>query len=84
MTKLKRRIPDSSMSAPEQGSPAKPKTKGGHSHWLMMACCVPMLVIAVALVLAGGGARILVFALGCAAMMAVMMFAMSGGQRGSR
>lgn len=84
MMKLKRRIPDSSESAPERGNPAESKTTGGHSHWLMMACCVPMLVIAVALVLAGGGARILVFALGCAAMMAVMMFAMSSGQRGGR
>lgn len=50
----------------------------GHS-WMMIACCVPMLVIAVALVATGViGAGFLFVAVACTAMMALMM----GGMRG--
>lgn len=52
----------------------------GHSHWLMMACCVPMLVIAIVLVASGVvGAGAILFALMCAGMMAMMMMGMSRG-----
>jgi hypothetical protein len=53
----------------------------GH-RWMMLACCVPML-IAVAFLLASGtaGAGAIVFAAVCVGMMAVMMFAMPGGHR---
>ena len=57
--------------------------KGGHSRhrWMMIACCIPMLVIAGALVLTGTvGIGVVVFVLGCVGMMAVMMFSM-GGER---
>jgi hypothetical protein len=52
---------------------------GGH-RLMMMICCVPMLIIAVALVATGvAGSGAIVAALLCAAMMAAMMFAMPGG-----
>lgn len=52
----------------------------GRGHGLMMlACCVPMLLIAFALVASGtAGAGAIFFALLCTAMMAAMMFAMPG------
>ncbi len=54
-------------------------THGGH-RLMMLICCVPMLVIAVALVATGVvGSSIIVTALLCTAMMAAMMFAMPGG-----
>lgn len=56
---------------------------GGHSRhrWMMIACCIPMLVVAVALIASGTvGIGSLVFVLACLGMMAVMMFSM-GGQR---
>ena len=50
---------------------------GGHG-WLMIACCIPMLVIAVALVATGVvGVGFIVVALACTAMMALMMRGMS-------
>lgn len=54
---------------------------GGHS-WLMIACCIPMLVLAVALVATGVvGASFILIALGCTAMMALMMRGGHGGHR---
>ncbi|MDV6245393.1 MULTISPECIES: hypothetical protein [Rhodococcus] len=48
---------------------------------MMIACCIPMLIVAVALIASGTvGIGSLVFALACLGMMAVMMFSM-GGQR---
>jgi uncharacterized membrane protein YiaA len=44
---------------------------------MMIACCIPMLVIAVALVATGVvNAGFLLFAIGCTAMMFAMMFLM--------
>lgn len=54
---------------------------GGHGRWMMVACCVPMLAIAVLVVLSGAGFGFLVVAVMCTAMMALMMGAMSGGGR---
>jgi len=52
---------------------------GGHGL-LMMICCIPMLVIAVALVATGvAGSGTIITALLCTAMMAAMMFTMHGG-----
>jgi hypothetical protein len=66
---------DVSPSAHDSGSHGK----GGH-RWMMIACCIPMLVIAVALVATGVvGPGFLVVAIGCIAMMAMMMYGMSGG-----
>ena len=50
---------------------------GGHV-WMMIACCIPMLAIAIALVASGVvSPGLLVVALACTAMMALMM----GGMR---
>jgi hypothetical protein len=49
---------------------------------MMVACCIPMLVIAVLLVATGAASPgFLVVALGCTAMMALMMRGMDHGGR---
>lgn len=57
--------------------------KVGHS-WMMIACCVPMLAIAILLVAAGAvSPGFLVVALACTALMALMMRGMGhGGETG--
>jgi hypothetical protein len=49
--------------------------RGHRGHgWMMIACCIPMIAIAVILVTTGSASPgFLVVALGCTAMMAVMM-----------
>ena len=55
---------------------------GGH-HWMMVACCIPMLVIAIVLVATGvAGVGFIFVALMCTAMMAMMMRGMSHGDDG--
>lgn len=56
---------------------------GGHSHrWLMLACCIPMVLIVLGLLGTGAaGAGAIVFAAICVGMMALMMFAMPGGHK---
>ncbi|AII11178.1 hypothetical protein [Rhodococcus opacus] len=59
------------------------KGTGGRSRhrWMMVACCIPMLLVAGALIATGTvGIGGLVFAVACLGMMAVMMFLM-GGER---
>lgn len=52
---------------------------GGHG-WMMIACCIPMLVIAVVLVATGVvGVGFIAVAIGCTAMMALMMRGMDHG-----
>lgn len=52
---------------------------GGHG-WMMIACCIPMLAIAVILVATGTASpAFLVIAVGCTLMMALMMRGMSHG-----
>ena len=52
---------------------------GGHG-WMMIVCCIPMLVIAGLLVITGvAGSGIITVAVLCTAMMAAMMFMMPGG-----
>ena len=65
---------------PQIGShPHQDHGHGGH-HWMMIACCIPMLVIAVALVASGvASPGLLIAAVLCTAMMAFMMRGMSGG-----
>ena len=57
----------------------------GHGRWMMIACCIPMLIIAVVLVATGVvGFGFILVAVACTAMMALMMGGMSGGGHGSR
>ena len=61
---------------PEHHTNASPSTQRGHGGhgWMMIACCIPMLVIAIALVATGAvGIGWLFAALMCTAMMAMMM-----------
>ena len=63
----------------EPGKGQNAQKKGRHG-WMMIACCIPMLVIGVVLV-ASGVLRpsFLLFAVGCTAMMALMMRGMNHG-----
>ena len=52
---------------------------GGH-HWMMMACCVPMIIIVLALVATGTvSVGFILFAVLCVGMMALMMRGMDHG-----
>lgn len=65
------------MNEHQQVEPRPRHSHGGHG-WLMIACCIPMLVIAVALVATGVvGAGFLFVAIVCTVMMALMMRGMS-------
>jgi hypothetical protein len=65
-------------------APDHEKPHGGHGKWAMIACCIPMLVIAIVLVATGvAGAGFILVAVMCTAMMAMMMVGMSGGGKGS-
>ena len=56
----------------------------GHG-WMMILCCIPMLVIAGVLVATGAvSASFLFAALACFAMMVMMMRGMSGGGQNNR
>ena len=68
----------SQLDEPETGHGDEPRS-GGHSRWMMIACCIPMLVIAGLLVASGAGFGFLVIALLCTVMMAAMMGGMSHG-----
>lgn len=56
----------------------------GDHHWMMIACCIPMLAIAIALVATGVvSIGFLFVALACTAMMALMMRGMGHSRDGS-
>jgi hypothetical protein len=57
-----------------QQTPQQDKGTGGGHRWMMIACCIPMLVIAIVLVATGvAGAGFIFVAIMCTAMMAMMM-----------
>lgn len=69
----------------EPHSDEKKGGHGGHGHWMMIACCVPMLAIAVVLVATGVvGFGFVIVAIACTVMMAAMMGGMSHGGGGGR
>ena len=56
--------------------------KGGHGghNWMMMACCVPMVLIALGMVIAGAiSVSFLIYAVACLGMMFMMMRMMDHG-----
>lgn len=73
----------SPMTTPETGHTHSPESsQGAHGahRWMMMICCIPMVVIVVLLLATGAaGSGAVLWALGCVAMMAAMMFMMPGG-----
>ena len=71
------------MTEPMRHTTPTPAVQGhhrGHS-WMMIACCIPMLVIAAAIALSGAGIGFLFVAIGCTAMMALMMSGMHHDDR---
>ncbi len=64
--------------------PQRPTTghpQGGHGghRWMMIACCIPMVVIVGVLIATGAaGSGLLLYAAICIGAMALMMFAMPG------
>jgi hypothetical protein len=65
---------------PRAPSPAPGQDQHGGHGWMMIACCIPMLVIAVVLVATGvASAGFLAIAVGCTLMMALMMRGMGHG-----
>ena len=69
------------MTGPHRHENDKPSGDHGRHSWMMIACCIPMLVIAVALVATGVvGAGFIAVALVCTAAMALMMRGMAGGE----
>lgn len=55
----------------------RPVTRRSHGRWLMAACCLPMLGVALVFALAGGNWSILVIAAGCALLMTLLMMNLS-------
>ena len=71
--------PATGTRGPGQGTSHGPGRHGGHG-WMMIACCIPMLVIAGILVATGAASPgFLVVAVGCTLMMALMMGGMGHG-----
>lgn len=69
----------SRQQASDVGAPARRQGHAGHGL-LMIACCVPMIAITIALVAAGVlSAGFLLAAIACTPMMALMMRGMSDG-----
>ena len=55
------------------------RSHGGH-RWMMIACCIPMLIVVAALVVSGAaGTGAIIYAVVCLGMMWLMMRAMPGG-----
>ena len=77
-------IPEVPSRTTEPGDLGQQSTgRGGHrGHgWMMIACCIPMIALAVILVSTGAvGPGFLLVALACTAMMALMMGGMHGGK----
>ena len=65
---------------PRETQPDHDVHRGGHG-WMMIACCIPMLAIAGVLVATGVlSVGFLFLAVGCTAMMALMMRGMGHGR----
>ncbi len=64
----------------QPGAPVQGRARHGGHGWMMIACCIPMLVIAGVLVATGAvGPGFLAVAVGCTLMMALMMRGMGHG-----
>ena len=73
---------NTSLGGQEHGSHAGHGGHRGHG-WMMIACCIPMIAIAIALVATGVvGVSFIFIALACTAMMALMHGGMKHGDGG--
>ncbi len=71
--------PTETKHEPDQAQHPDAPERAGH-NWMMIACCIPMLVIAGLLVATGvAGAGVILAAVLCTAMMWMMMRGMSHG-----
>ncbi len=80
--------PDAEKPDAEGRRGLQPREEGPHaaghgSHrWMMIACCIPMVVIVAVLIATGAaGSGSLIYAAICVGAMALMMFAMPGGHK---
>jgi hypothetical protein len=91
--RTKMKLPTVNLTPPEQAGlndldarrAPRQDTHGGHGGhgWMMIACCIPILVIAIVLVATGvAGVGFIFAAVMCTAMMAMMMRMMSSGGGG--
>lgn len=84
MTSSQPRPPADGPRVPVQSPTHTDGGHGGHG-WMMIACCIPMLVIAVLLVATGAASiGFLGVAVACTATMALMMRGMDTGGPGHR
>lgn len=64
---------------PQPPSKGHPQAGHGSHRWMMIACCIPMVVIVGILIATGAaGSGLLLYAAICVGAMALMMFAMPG------
>lgn len=78
----------STQDAPNVHRGPRPPLKGhpdaahGIHRWMMIACCIPMVVIVGVLIATGAaGSGLLLYAAICIGAMVLMMFAMPGGHK---
>ena len=76
------RLGSEAPAGPGSSASHLPHEHGRHG-WMMVACCIPMIAVAIGLVAAGVvSAGFLLVALGCTAMMALMMRGMDHSGHG--
>ena len=65
---------------PTDGTPTEEQTGHARHRLMMIACCIPMVLVVALLVLTGAaGSAAVLFAVLCIGMMGLMMFLMPGG-----
>lgn len=71
-------VHDQPDQARDRDEPPPPGPHGRH-RWMMIACCIPMLVVVAALIATGiAGSGAIIYAVVCLALMWLMMKAMPG------
>lgn len=77
--------PHTPSGPPQQADGPGQQARHRRHRWMMVACCIPMIALFVAVWAAGLiPASFLIIAVACTAMMALMMGGMRRGEAGSR